>query len=74
MAVVCRWGRNQKGSKVGIVIISPEGITLEKSLRLSFLATNNEAEYEAFQAGLIAIQRLKGKLVKIYCDSRLIVG
>ena len=56
------------------MIISPEGITLEKSLRLSFLAMNNEAEYEAFQAGLIAIQRLKGKLVKIYCDSRLIVG
>ena len=27
------------------MIISLEGITLEKSLRLSFLATNNEVEY-----------------------------
>ena len=38
---------NQRGSRVGIVLISPEGITIEKSLRLGFSATNNEAEYEA---------------------------
>lgn len=38
---------NQRGSGVGVVIISPDGIVLEISLRLSFLATNNEAEYEA---------------------------
>ena len=38
---------NQRGSGVGLVIISPEKITIEKSLRLGFSATNNEAEYEA---------------------------
>ena len=37
---------NQKGSGVGIVLISPEKITIEKSLRLGFSVTNNEAEYE----------------------------
>lgn len=31
------------------MIILPDGITLEISLRLGFLATNDEAEYEAFQ-------------------------
>ena len=36
---------NQKGSGIRIVIISPERITLEKSLSISFTATNNEAEY-----------------------------
>ena len=36
---------NQRGSRVGIVIISPEKIIIEKSLRLGFSATNNEAEY-----------------------------
>jgi len=41
---------NQKGSRIGIVMISPNGITLEKSQRLGFLATNNEAEYEALLA------------------------
>ena len=38
---------NQWGSGVGVVIISSDGIVLEKSLRLSLSATNNEAEYEA---------------------------
>ena len=65
---------NQKGSGIGIIIISPEGITLEKSMRLGFSAMKNETEYEALQEGLIAIQKLKGKFVKAYCDSRLIVG
>ena len=37
---------NQKGSGVGLVLISPEGITIEKSLKLGFSTTNNEAEYE----------------------------
>ena len=36
---------NQKGSEVRLVLISPEKITIEKSLRLGFSATNNEGEY-----------------------------
>ena len=35
---------NKKGSKVGLVLISPEQTIIEKSLRLGFLAMNNEAE------------------------------
>ena len=38
---------NQKGAGVGLVLTSSEMVTIEKSLRLGFLATNNEAEYEA---------------------------
>ena len=38
---------NQRGFGVGLVLISPQKITIEKSLRLDFSATNNEAEYEA---------------------------
>ena len=37
---------NQRGSGVGLVLVSPEKITIEKSLRLGFSTTNNEAEYE----------------------------
>ena len=33
---------NQRGSRVGLVLISPEKLTIEKSLRLGFLATNNK--------------------------------
>ena len=38
---------NQRGSGLGLVLITPEGATIEKSLRPGFSATNNEAEYEA---------------------------
>ena len=43
---------NQRGSGIRLVLISPERITIEKSLRLDFLATNNEAEYEALLEGM----------------------
>ena len=42
---------NQKGSGIRIVLISLEKITIEKSLRLDFSATNNEAKYEALLTG-----------------------
>ena len=38
---------NHRGFRVGLVLITPEGATIEKSLKLGFSATNNEAEYEA---------------------------
>ena len=59
---------------IRIVIISPEQIKLEKSLRLGSLATNNETEYEALQARLNAVKKLGGKAVKVHCDSRLVAG
>ena len=37
---------NQRGSGVGLVLISPEKTVIKKSLRLGFSATNNEVEYE----------------------------
>ena len=42
---------NQRGSGEGLVLVSPEKITIEKSLRLGFSATNNEAEYKALLMG-----------------------
>ena len=38
---------NHRGFGVGLVLISPEKIIIEKSLTLGFSATNNEAKYEA---------------------------
>lgn len=62
---------NQKGS--GVELVSPEKITKERSLRLSFPATNNEAEYEALLAGMIMVKRLGGKVVEIFSNLRLVV-
>ncbi|XP_030950110.1 uncharacterized protein LOC115974023 [Quercus lobata] len=65
---------NQRGSGLGLVLLSPEGITIEKSLRLDFSATNNEAEYEALLEGMGMIRKLGGKSVDMFSNSRLIVG
>lgn len=43
---------NRKSSGIGLVLISLERIIIEKSLRLDFNATNNEAEYEALLIGM----------------------
>ena len=65
---------NHRRSRVGLVLISPERITIEKSLRMGFLATNNKAEYEALLTGMIMVQRLRGKAVEVFSNSRLVVG
>ena len=38
------------GVGAGVVLKSPKGAVFENCLRLNFLATNEEAEYEAFIA------------------------
>ena len=63
---------NQNDSGVGLVLISPEIIIIEKSLRLD--STNNEAEYEALMMGMAMVQRMGRKSVKFFSDSRLVVG
>ena len=64
---------NQKGSGVGLVLISHEKLIVEKSLRLGFSATNNEAEYEVLLEGMSMVQRIRGKLATMFLDSRLVV-
>ena len=59
---------------MGLVLISPEKLTIEKSLRLGFSAMNNETEYEALLEGMSMVQRVGGKVVKMFLDSRLVVG
>ena len=67
---------NQKGSggRGGLVIVSLDRIAIEKSLRLSFSATNNKAEYKALLIRIAMVQNMEGEAVKVFLDSRLIVG
>ena len=53
---------------MGLVLISPE-----KSLRLGFSATNNEAEYEVLLKGMAMVQKMGGKAVEAISNSRLVV-
>ena len=65
---------NQRGFGIGLVLISPEGVAIEKSLRLGFLATNNETEYEALLQGMTMVQKLGGRAMEAFSDSKLVVG
>ena len=65
---------NQKGSGVGLVLISPKKVVIEKSLRLDFSTTNNEAKYETLLVGMAMVQRIGGKSIKLFSDSRLVVS
>ena len=49
---------------MGLVLISPKKVIIEKSLRLGFSATNNEAEYEALMMGMVMVQRNGWKISK----------
>ena len=61
-------------ARIGIVLVTPEKLIMEKSLRLGFLATNNEVEYEALLARVALVSQLRGEMVKLYSDSRLVMG
>ena len=57
---------NQRGSGVGLVLISSEKLTIEKSLRLGFSAINNEVEYETLLEGMSMVQSVGGKAIKFF--------
>ena len=65
---------NQWGAGVGLLLVSPEKIIIEKSLSLGFSATNNEVEYEALLVGMSMVQKMGGKVVEVFLDSRLMVS
>ena len=52
----------------------PRQDTIEKSLRLGFSATNNEAKYETLLVGMIMIPEMGGKAMEVFLDSSLVVG
>ena len=59
---------------MGLVIISLNKIIIEKSLRLGFSITNNEVEYETLLVGMAMVQKMGGKSIEVFSDSRLVVG
>ena len=54
--------------------MSPKKVVIEKSLRLDFSATNNEVEYETLLEGMAMVQRMGGRSIKLFSNSRLVVG
>ena len=65
---------NRQAWGAGVVLLSPEGDTVECMVCLDFPTTNNEAEFEALVAGLDLAKVAKATSVVIYCDSQVITN
>ncbi|XP_057803119.1 uncharacterized protein LOC131018411 [Salvia miltiorrhiza] len=65
---------NVRGSGLGIVLSSPRGDNIERSIRCNFKTTNNEAEYEAMLSGLGLAKEIGVKRINVFSDSQLVVN
>nr|GEX25857.1 reverse transcriptase domain-containing protein [Tanacetum cinerariifolium] len=62
------------GSGEGLILTNPEGIEFTYTLRFQFVASNNEAEYEALIVGLRIAAQMGVKNVHVSVDSKLVAN
>ncbi|XP_074356507.1 uncharacterized protein LOC141696237 [Apium graveolens] len=60
-------------SGAGLILISPEGFTIQQAITFAFKATNNHVEYEALVAGLKLEKSLGISKMIIHSDSQIVV-
>ncbi|XP_057822397.1 uncharacterized protein LOC131034817 [Cryptomeria japonica] len=65
--------RTQKGARAGFLFVTPQGDLIPKSFKLTFLCTNNTAEYEALITGLKTTIQWNIKDLLVYEDSQLVI-
>ncbi|XP_076904305.1 uncharacterized protein LOC143559665 [Bidens hawaiensis] len=65
---------SNEGSGAGLRLVNPEGHKFTYAINLDFKSTINEAEYEAFLAGLRIAKKLWVKHLEARVDSMLIAG
>ncbi|XP_076931989.1 uncharacterized protein LOC143597355 [Bidens hawaiensis] len=65
---------NDEGSGVGLKLIRPSKQEFTYAIRMDFKSTNNEAEYEAFLAGLHIAGKFGAQHVESHVDSMLIAS
>ncbi|XP_068474851.1 uncharacterized protein [Phaseolus vulgaris] len=65
---------NVKGRGVRIILEGPDGVLLEQSLRFSFNASNNHAEYEALITRILLATKMGIGHLTVKSDSQLVVG
>ncbi|XP_076893230.1 uncharacterized protein LOC143545187 [Bidens hawaiensis] len=65
---------SRQGSGAGLRVVNTEGHEFTYAIKLEFKSTNNEAEYEAFLAGLWIAIKLGVKHLEERVDSMLIAG
>ncbi|KAK8914583.1 hypothetical protein KSP39_PZI024497 [Platanthera zijinensis] len=65
-------GKHSLGGRV--VLISPQGVSIEQAVALHFPVTNNQAEYEAVIAGLRLAKELGVHDVELFTDSLVVAS
>jgi len=63
-----------RGARIGIVLISPQGRKYEFSLPIVAASTNNQAEYQALIKGLELLKDVHADVVDIFGDSMLVIN
>jgi ribonuclease HI len=77
---VCAWAMYFDGSAcedgcgVGILLVSPRGVTYSFSIRLPAPYTNNLAEYEAVCRGMELLLEARAEAVEVFGDSKLVIS
>ena len=68
---------NQSGYGIGVLLVSPQGDHIPRSVRLAFSdrhpATNNIVEYEACILGLETALELGIRQMEVFGDSNLVL-
>ncbi|GKE73988.1 reverse transcriptase domain-containing protein, partial [Tanacetum coccineum] len=62
------------GSDAGLILTSPEGTEFTYALRFQFIASNNEAKYEALIVGLRIAAQMGVRNVHVSVDSNLVAN
>jgi hypothetical protein len=64
----------EDGSCIGILLVSPRGVTYSFSIRLPAPCTNNLAEYEAIRRGMELLFEARAEAVEVFdrCESELL--
>ncbi|XP_022013761.1 uncharacterized protein LOC110913223 [Helianthus annuus] len=65
---------NEDGAGAGLRLVSPDKNEFTYAIRLDFKSTNNEAEYEAFLAGLRLAIKMGVRHIEAHVDSMLVAG
>jgi len=65
---------NQQGSGAGVILEGPNGLLIEKALRFSFKANNNQAEYETLIADMLLAKEVGARSLLVKSDSLLVTG
>jgi ribonuclease HI len=64
----------EDGCGIGVLLVSPRGVTYSFSVRLPAPCTNNLAEYEAVHRGMELLLEASVEAIEVFGDSKLVVS